>query len=199
MLGAYIGGDVMKYQPLPVRETVAVSLRVDPLLDLIAAAGRPLALGGVVLPLLTSGMQNFTPAAIDGLSARLAVGSWAPAIDPAFGAWALSATFGVVALATAGLFLASIWSARIGILAGLLGTIIFALGASRMATGPGGGEDQIWLRMMEQGLIKDVALLGISLLVLAQSLARRRTEVFLRGLEPVGAKAQTKDYTYLDC
>ena len=140
----------MKYQPLPVRETVAVSLRVDPLLDLIAAAGRPLALG-------------------------------------------------VVALATAGLCLASIWSARIGSLAGLLGTIIFALGASRMATGPGGGEDQIWLRMMEQGLIKDVALLGISLLVLAQSLARRRTEVFLRGLEPVGAKAQTKDYTYLDC
>lgn len=82
---------------------------------------------------------------------------------------------GVVELITAALFIASPWSARAGLAAGVLGSLAFATTTSTLLAFP------IWepslggfpyLNFVGPFLIKDVALLGVSLVVLGEGLAR---------------------------
>ena len=78
-------------------------------------------------------------------------------------------------IATALLLLASPWSARAGVVAGALGGLIFLVTVSLFLALP------VWepaaggfpaLSGAGQFLFKDIALLGISLVVLGESLAR---------------------------
>lgn len=84
---------------------------------------------------------------------------------------------GVVELLTTALLLAAPWPARAGVAGGALGALTFLTTASTMPALP------IWeaasggfARLNAAGsfLAKDVALLGVSLVVLARSLARLR-------------------------
>lgn len=144
--------------------------------DRVVAAGRTIALAGVVLPLFLIGILKFTQIEIDALKPLIGGTPWLAWLYPAFGEAGASYLLGVVELVTAALFVASPWSARAGIAAGALGTLTFAVTVSTMLALPiweqaSGGFP--WLDATGSFLIKDVALLGVSLVVLGEGLARR--------------------------
>ena len=120
---------------------------------LIRRTGRGLALAGVVLPLLLIGGLKFTQVEAEGLKPLI----------------------GVIEIATAVLLIASPWLPRAGVVGGALSALTFLVTVSVMFALP------VWeerlggfpaLGPAGQFLIKDVALLGISLVVLGESLAR---------------------------
>jgi reactive chlorine resistance protein C len=141
----------------------------------IRRLGRVVALIGVVLPLLLIGGLKFTPYEVEALKPLIGGTPWLAWMYPAFGEAGASYLLGVVEIVTALLLIASPWSARAGVVGGALGGLTFLVTVSLFlalpvwepslggfpALGPGG-----------QFLIKDVALLGISLVVLGESLAR---------------------------
>ena len=167
----------------------------------LAATGRPLVLAGVVLPLALIGVLKFTQVEIDALKPLISNTPWLAWLYPVFGPAVTSYFLGAIELLTAALFIASPWSARAGIAAGLLGTAIFAVTTSTMFAAP------IWMTVnglpflndLGGFLIKDVALLGMSLLVLDQSLGRRRTRVLVESLAPVIEADRALKPAYLDC
>ncbi|WP_207480938.1 YkgB family protein [Arenibaculum pallidiluteum] len=141
----------------------------------VLRAGRAIALAGVVLPLLMIGVLKFTQVEIDALKPLVGGTPWLAWLYAVFGEAGASYFLGVVEIATALLLLASPWSARSGILAGALGTVTFTLTTSILFALPvweeaSGGFP--WLNALGAFLIKDVALLGISLVVLAEGLQR---------------------------
>jgi reactive chlorine resistance protein C len=143
----------------------------------LTSAGRAIALAGVVLPLFLIGILKFTQYEIDGLRPFIGGTPWLAWLYAAFGAAGASYLLGVVELITAALFVASPWSARAAVAAGALGTLTFAVTVSIMFAMPiwepsAGGFP--WLNGNGQFLIKDVALLGISLVVFGEGLAARR-------------------------
>lgn len=76
------------------------------------------------------------------------------------------------------LFVASPWSARAGVAAGVLGALTFATTLSIMLALPvweGAAGGFPWLNGLGQFLTKDVALSSISLFVLGESLSLRQT------------------------
>ena len=100
---------------------------------------------------------------------------WLAWLYAVFGEAGASYFLGVVEILTAILLAASPWSPRAGVLGGALGTLTFATTVSIMAALP------VWeaasggfplLNGIGQFLIKDVALLGIALVVLGESAAR---------------------------
>jgi uncharacterized membrane protein YkgB len=114
---------------------------------------------------------------IDALKPLFAATPWLAWLPALLGDAGASYFLGVVEIATALLFLASPWSPRAGVAAGALGAIIFALTTSILFAMPiwqtsAGGFP--WLNGTGSFLIKDIALLGISLVVLAESLGRTR-------------------------
>jgi uncharacterized membrane protein YkgB len=140
----------------------------------IRSAGRVVAVAGVILPLLMIGGMKFTAVEIEALKPLIAGTPWLAWMYPVFGEAGASYVLGVVEIATALLLIASPWSARAGVAGGALATLTFLVTCSVMlalpiweptlgfpALGPGG-----------QFLIKDVALLGIALVVLGESLQR---------------------------
>jgi uncharacterized membrane protein YkgB len=145
------------------------------------AAGRPLlrlgrgiALVGAVLPLLMIGGMKFTSVEIEALRPLIAATPWLAWLYPLFGTAGASYLLGVVEIAAALLLLAAPVSARAGVLGGALAALTFAVTCSLMLALP------IWeptlgfpaLGPIGQFLIKDVALLGIALVVLGESLGR---------------------------
>ncbi len=139
--------------------------------------GRAIALAGVVLPLLMIGLIKFQQFEIDALKPLFAATPWLAWLPALLGDSGASYFLGIVEIATATLFLASPWSSRAGVAAGALGAITFALTTSIMLAMPiwqtsAGGFP--WLNGTGSFLIKDFALLGISLVVLAESLGRIR-------------------------
>ena len=151
---------------LPVGRNVAGSIR---------RSGRIVALAGVVLPLLLIGGLKFTPFEVEALKPLIGGAPWLAWMYPAFGEAGASYFLGVVEIATALLLAASPWSPRAGVVGGALGGLIFLVTVSLLFALP------IWepaaggfpaLSGAGQFLIKDVALLGISLAVLGESLAR---------------------------
>jgi reactive chlorine resistance protein C len=143
--------------------------------DRITSAGRAVALAGVVLPLVLIGILKFTQYEIDGLKPFIGGTPWLAWLYPVFGEAGASYFLGIVELITAGLFVGSYWSARAAFAAGALGTLTFALTVSIMFAMPlweasAGGFPM--LNGNGQFLIKDVALLGISLVVFGQGLGR---------------------------
>lgn len=141
----------------------------------LSKAGRAVALAGVVLPLFMIGILKFTQIEIDALKPIIGGTPWLAWLYPVFGEAGASYLLGIVEIITAFLFIASPWSARSGVLAGALGSVVFATTTSTMLALPiweeaSGGFP--WLNILGAFLIKDVALLGASLVVLGESLAR---------------------------
>ncbi|EWY38276.1 hypothetical protein N825_13795 [Skermanella stibiiresistens SB22] len=164
----------------PTRPAFGVDVflsRTDPR-NRAASAGRAVALAGVVLPLFLIGILKFTQVEIDALKPLIGGTPWLAWLYPVFGEAGASYLLGVVEIITAALFVASPWSALAGVAAGALGSLTFAVTTSTMFALPiweGSLGGFPWLNATGQFLIKDVALLGISLLVFgggAASLSR---------------------------
>lgn len=134
--------------------------------------GRALALIGVVLPLLLIGGMKFTTYEINALKPLIEGTPWLAWLYPVLGEAGASYLIGVVEIGAALLLLASPWSWRAGVAGGGLGAITFLVTCSIMLALP------IWepslgapaLGPLGQFLVKDIALLGISLVVLGDSL-----------------------------
>jgi uncharacterized membrane protein YkgB len=139
----------------------------------LARAGRAVALAGVVLPLLLIGVLKFTAVEVEALKPLIGNTPWLAWLYPVFGFAGASYFLGVVEIATALLLLASLRSAWAGVVGGAVAAITFALTSSIMFALP------IWdaksggfpfLNEAGAFLIKDVVLLGVSLVVLGDSL-----------------------------
>ena len=144
--------------------------------EAVAAIGRTVALAGVVLLLFLIGILKFTRVEVEALRPLIGGTPWLAWLYPAFGESGASYLLGAVELTTAALFVASTWSARAGIAAGGLGALTFAVTASTMLALPiweGASGGFPWLNPTGSFLVKDVALLGISLVLLGEGLARR--------------------------
>ena len=135
--------------------------------------GRVIALTGVVLPLLMIGLLKFTQIEIEALKPLISGTPWLAWLYAAFGEAGASYLLGVVEIFTAVLLIVSPWSARAAIVGGLLGAATFAVTVSTMFALPiwEGGEFPL-LNALGSFLIKDVALLGVSLLILADGVRR---------------------------
>ncbi|MFA4938856.1 DUF417 family protein [Brevundimonas sp.] len=163
--------------PRPANDARALGPAIDSALETAAALGRPIALAGVVLPLALIGALKFTQFEIEALKPLISGTPWLAWLYPVFGPAMTSYLLGVAELITAALFIASLWSARAGIFAGLLGSAIFTVTVSTLLAMPIWLDDIggfPWLNPTGQFLIKDVALLGVSLLILQESLTRWR-------------------------
>lgn len=141
----------------------------------VIAIGRGVALAGVVIPLVMIGILKFTQYEIDALKPLIGATPWLAWLYVVFGFAGTSYLLGVVELVTAALFIASPWSARAGLAAGALGSLAFATTSSTLLAFPlwepsAGGFP--FLNFVGTFLIKDIALLGVSLVVLGESLAR---------------------------
>jgi reactive chlorine resistance protein C len=143
----------------------------------VVAAGRGVALAGVVLPLVMIGILKFTQYEIDALKPLIGATPWLGWLYAVLGYSGTSYLLGVVELTTAALFIASIWSVRAKLAAGVLGTLTFAATTSTLLAFP------IWeptlggfpyLNFVGTFLIKDIALLAVSLVALGEALARNR-------------------------
>ena len=141
----------------------------------LKVAGRVLALAGVVLPLLMIGALKFTQIEVDALKPIINGTPWLAWLYAAFGEAGASYLLGTVEIITAALFVASPWSARAGVAAGALGAVTFGVTCSTMLALPiweDGSGGFPWLNATGSFLIKDLALLGISLVVLGECLVR---------------------------
>ncbi|UVC14897.1 DUF417 family protein [Mesorhizobium onobrychidis] len=140
----------------------------------VGKAGRIVALTGVILPLLMIGGMKFTAVEIEALRPLISGTPWLAWMYPVFGEAGASYVLGVVEIATALLLIACPWSAGAGVAGGALAVLIFLVTCSIMVALP------IWeptlgfpaLGPAGQFLIKDIALLGIALVILGESLNR---------------------------
>ena len=141
----------------------------------IERAGRVIALIGLVLPLLFIGGLKYTQFEIEGLKPFIGNTPWLAWMYAVFGEAWTSYLLGVVEITTALLLIASPWSARAGVVGGALAGFIFLVTVSMFLAAP------VWeeslggfpaLSFLGSFLIKDVALLGVSLVVLGESLTR---------------------------
>lgn len=141
----------------------------------VAVVGRGVALAGVVLPLALIGILKFTQFEIEALKPLISGTPWLAWLYSVFGYAGTSYLLGVVELITAALLVASPWSARAALAGGALGALTFATTTSTLLALP------IWeasaggfpfLDPLGSFLIKDVALLGVSLVVMGDGLAR---------------------------
>jgi reactive chlorine resistance protein C len=148
---------------------------VRELAEKVVAVGRFVGLLGVVLVLLSIGGLKFTQVEIDGLKPIIEPTPWLAWMYPAFGAAGTSYLLGVIELATALLLIVSPWSPRAGIVGGALAALTFFVTTTIMFAAPiwetaSGGFP--WINALGQFLVKDVALLGISLWIFGESLAK---------------------------
>ncbi|MBN2993614.1 DUF417 family protein [Pseudomonas cedrina subsp. fulgida] len=140
-------------------------------------ASRTIALSGVVLPLLMIGLLKFTQIEAQVLVPLISGTPWLAWLYPAFGETGTSYLLGVVEILTALLLIVSPWSARAAIAGGLLAALIFFTTVSMLLVLPiweAGSGGFPWLNFLGTFLIKDVALLGVSLVILAEGLQRLR-------------------------
>ena len=157
----------------------------------IQRAGRIVALAGVVIPLLLIGGLKFTQFEVEALKPLIGGTPYLAWLYPLLGETGASYLLGVVEIATALLLIASPWSARAGLAGGALGTLTFLVTSSLLFALP------VWepslggfpaLGAAGQFLIKDLALLGISLVVLGESLARISASATGRVIRPESAR-----------
>jgi uncharacterized membrane protein YkgB len=143
----------------------------------VTRAGRRIALTGVVLPLLLIGVSKFAAFEVEALKPLVSGAPWLVWMYTMFGPVNTARLMGIVEIITALLLIASVWVPRAGVVGGAIAGVIFFVTLSLLASvpiweaGPGGLPA---LNGAGQFLIKDVALLGISLVVLGESLGRRR-------------------------
>jgi reactive chlorine resistance protein C len=143
---------------------------------MIRRAGRVVALAGVVLPLLLIGGLKFTQFEIDALKPMIGGTPWLSWMYPAFGEAGASYLLGVVEITTALLLVASARFPVAGVVGGAVSSLTFLTTTSMLFALP------IWepaaggfpaLNGAGSFLIKDIALLGVSLAVAGESIARR--------------------------
>lgn len=175
MREAHILEDVMSVNP--PQSSAALAADLDATGYRLANAGRTLALIGIFLPLFMIGILKFTQVEVEALKPLIGGTPWLAPLYRLFGEAGASYFLGIVEIITAFLLLASPWSARAGIVGGTLGAITFLFTISIMFAipiweAPSGGFP--WLNAFGSFLIKDVALLGISLVILGESLIRYR-------------------------
>ena len=141
----------------------------------IRRAGRAVALTGVILPLLLIGGLKFTQFEVEALKPLIGSTPWLAWMYPAFGEAGTSYLLGVVEITTALLLVASPRFPRAGVLGGALAALTFLVTTSVLFAIP------IWepaaggfpaLNGAGSFLLKDVALLGVSLAVMGESLER---------------------------
>lgn len=138
---------------------------------------RTITLSGVVLPLLMIGLLKFTQIEVQALVPLISGTPWLAWLYPAFGETGTSYLLGVVEIFTALLLIVSPWSARAAIAGGLLAALTFFTTVSTMFALPiweAGSGGFPWLNFLGTFLIKDVALLGVSLVILTEGLQRAR-------------------------
>lgn len=142
----------------------------------VVALGRLVALAGLVVPLTLIGLLKFTQHEVEALKPLIGATPWLAWLYAVLGHAGTSYLLGVSELATAALLIASHWSTRAGLAAGALTSVTFAVTTSTLLTVP------IWetslggfpfLNFVGSFLIKDIALLGVGLLVLGEALTRR--------------------------
>lgn len=135
-------------------------------------AGRAIALTGVVLPLLLIGHSKFSAFEVEALKPLIGSTPWLAWMYAVSSPVGVARFLGVIEIAMAFLLMASPWTARAGVVGGALGALTFCVTVSILAALP------IWeagwggwpaLNGVGSFLIKDVALLGISLVVLGES------------------------------
>jgi len=143
--------------------------------------GRAVALIGVLLPLVMIGLLKFTQYEINALKPLISGTPWLAWLYGVFGEAGTSYLLGTVELFTAALLMVSPWSARAALAGGFLAAGTFAVTVSTMCALP------IWeaslggfpyVGMLGQFLIKDVALLGVSLCIFAEGLGRVSPSAF---------------------
>ncbi|MBD8687729.1 DUF417 family protein [Rhizobium sp. CFBP 13717] len=148
----------------------------------ITKIGRGVALAGVVLPLLLIGVLKYTQIEVDALKPLITNTPWLSWLYPVFGEVGATALLGTAEIFTAILLIASIWSARAGVLGGAIGSMTFLTTVSVMFALPiwyadlGGFP---WINPVGQFLLKDVSLLGVSIFILGESIARVRAQTSL--------------------
>ncbi|KXG86971.1 YkgB family protein [Agrobacterium bohemicum] len=148
----------------------------------VTKIGRGVALAGVVLPLLLIGVLKYTQVEVDALKPLITNTPWLSWLYPAFGEVGATALLGTAEISTALLLIASPWSARAGVLGGAIGSLTFLTTVSVMFALPiwyaelGGFP---WINPVGQFLLKDVSLLGVSIFILGESLARVRAQALL--------------------
>lgn len=139
-------------------------------------AGRMLALAGAVLPLLLIGGLKFTSVEAEALRPLISATPWLSWLYPLLGENGASYALGILELAAAFLLLTASWSALAGLIGGVIAAVTFFV-TSTLIFAPlpvwddrNGGFPA--LGPLGQFLIKDIALLGISLVVAGECLAR---------------------------
>lgn len=140
----------------------------------LQAAGSLIAMLGVALPMLMIGLLKFTSIEVEALIPLISNTPWLAWLHLLFGEAGASYFLGVVEILAAILVLASRWSCKAAIAGGALCSLTFIITLSTMLSVPiweaeSGGFP--WLNHYGSFLIKDTALLGISLMILAQGLA----------------------------
>jgi reactive chlorine resistance protein C len=137
--------------------------------------GRIVALLGIVLPLLLIGGLKFTTVEVQALAPLIGGTPWLAWLYPLLGAEGASYALGIVEIAAALFVAAAPWSPRVGLIGGALAATTFLVTTSILFALP------VWedaaggfpaLNGLGQFLIKDLALLGISLVVAGECLAR---------------------------
>jgi uncharacterized membrane protein YkgB len=142
-----------------------------------AAIGRTIALAGVILPLFLIGILKFTAIEVEVMKPLINGTPWLAWLYPVFGEAGASSLLGMAEVFTAALLFASPWFARAGVLGGALGAATFAVTGSTMLALPiweAGSGGFPFLDALGSFLIKDIAMLGVSVVVLGESLARLR-------------------------
>lgn len=136
-----------------------------------------MALIGLVLPLLLIGGLKFTQVEIDALRPMIGGTPWLAWLVPVFGAAGASYLIGGVEILTAILLVVSPWAARAGVVGGALAALTFLTTCSMLVALPAWDENLGGfpaLAPLGQFLIKDVALLGVALVVSGEGLSRMR-------------------------
>ncbi|WP_240221022.1 YkgB family protein [Rheinheimera hassiensis] len=143
------------------------------LASVLTTAGRTVALAGVIIPLFMIGILKFTAVEVEVLKPLISGTPWLAWLYPVFGEAGASYLLGVVEVITAILLIASPWSARAAVVGGALASGIFITTVSIMFALPiweGASGGFPWLDALGSFLIKDIAMLGVSLAVLAEGL-----------------------------
>lgn len=163
----------MKTTDFQTRSTARFAPTITDSGAVLQRIGRRIVFLGVLLPLLLIGGLKFTQMEIDALRPLIGGTPWLAWMYPVFGEAGASYILGTIELATAALLVASSWSIRAAIVAGILASLTFLVTCSTMIALP------IWeprlgfpaIAPLGQFLIKDAALLGISIVVLGEGLA----------------------------
>jgi uncharacterized membrane protein YkgB len=166
----------------PVRERARPTLAGRPLLGTEATRAlqrwsRAVLLAGVALPLLTIGGLKFTAIEVRALQPMIDGTPWLAWTFVVFGETTASRLIGTVEIVVALLLLASPLSPRAGVAGGTLASLIFLVTLSMFFALPvweAGSGGFPALSGVGAFLVKDLALLGGSLVVASESLARLR-------------------------